>query len=485
MSARRIPLFAVGTRLLLLLLASAAVALALWQPEGLRWRNPGVQRWIQAGSAVLGYLLLIMAGRWRRRDRVARAQRDDDCDDAVLVIHSSQSGHAVQLAQRTAAALQAAGRSASVVAIDALDAARLIRTRRALWIASTTGDGDPPDGALRFIRSVMAQPLSMATLEYGVLALGDRRYPQFCAWGRQLDQWLRERGAQALFERIDVDDADAAALERWHQQLSRLADGDPLDGWQAPPLREWQLVERRLLNAGSSGAPCFHVALVPVGGGGADWQAGDVFALQLPGDSRVQRDYSIASLPADGAVHLLVRQTRRDDGSLGLGSGWLTQHGAIGDRLPAQIRANPRFHLPDDARPLILIGNGTGLAGLRALLKARIARGHDDNWLLFGERHAAYDVHYRAELMQWQAQGALRQLDLVFSRDGDSVEYVQHRLLRDAALLRDRVQRGAAIYVCGSAHGMATGVDEVLRRVLGHDGIEQLIESGRYRRDVY
>ena len=85
MSARRVPLFALGTSLLLLLLASAAVALALWQPEDLRWRDPGVQRWIQAGSAVLGYLLLIVAGRWRRRGRVARAQGDDDCDDAVLV----------------------------------------------------------------------------------------------------------------------------------------------------------------------------------------------------------------------------------------------------------------------------------------------------------------------------------------------------------------------------------------------------------------
>ncbi len=33
------------------------------------------------------------------------------------------------------------------------------------------------------------------------------------------------------------------------------------------------------------------------------------------------------------------------------------------------------FHAPSDGRPLILIGNGTGLAGLRSLLKARIHAG--------------------------------------------------------------------------------------------------------------
>ena len=46
-------------------------------------------------------------------------------------------------------------------------------------------------------------------------------------------------------------------------------------------------------------------------------------------------------------------------------------------------------------------------------------------------------------------------------------------------------QRGAAIYVCGSLQGMAPGVDGVLRDILGSTKVDELVEAGRYRRDVY
>ena len=44
---------------------------------------------------------------------------------------------------------------------------------------------------------------------------------------------------------------------------------------------------------------------------------------------------------------------------------------------------------------------------------------------------------------------------------------------------------GAAIYVCGSLQGMARGVDDALRQVLGSATLDALLVQGRYRRDVY
>ena len=41
---------------------------------------------------------------------------------------------------------------------------------------------------------------------------------------------------------------------------------------------------------------------------------------------------------------------------------------------------------------MILIGAGTGMAGLRAHLLDRQTRGVGDAWLLFGERSAAHDL---------------------------------------------------------------------------------------------
>jgi sulfite reductase (NADPH) flavoprotein alpha-component len=478
---RSLSFVAVATSLLLALLLMLAVVLFWLQPAAFSWRNPGSERLLDAALAIAFYAALFGLLQWRRARRNRRSSSESG--DALLVIHSSQTGHAEQLASQTVQALQAAGVASRSVALDAIDATMLADARRALFIASTTGEGDPPDGALRFIRPVMAEAPELDDLQYGLLALGDRSYQQFCGWGRRLDGWLQAQGAKPLFDRIDVDNADAASLEAWRQQIGIFA-GHELAAWQQPEYRQWTLIERRQLNSGSAGAPCFHVALAPQSGD-ANWEAGDVIAVQLPGEPPVLRDYSIASLPTDGSVHLLIRQTRRADGSLGVGSGWLTQHGEIGSALPALLRSNNSFHAPADDRPMILIGNGTGLAGLRALLKSRIARGFHDNWLLFGERNIEHDFYYRDELLAWQSAGSLPQLDLVFSRDNDQHEYVQDRLRTRAAELRDWVARGAAIYVCGSAQGMATGVDEALHVALGALGVERLRESGRYRRDVY
>jgi sulfite reductase (NADPH) flavoprotein alpha-component len=150
------------------------------------------------------------------------------------------------------------------------------------------------------------------------------------------------------------------------------------------------------------------------------------------------------------------------------------------------VRAHPHFRLgANQARPLILVGNGTGIAGLRAHLKSRIDDGQVRNWLLFGERNAAHDQHYRAELAGWHAGGQLARLDLAFSRDQEAPCYVQHLLEQQAERLREWVGQGAAIYVCGSLQGMAAGVHAALVAALGEAQVEALAVDGRYRRDVY
>jgi sulfite reductase (NADPH) flavoprotein alpha-component len=62
---------------------------------------------------------------------------------------------------------------------------------------------------------------------------------------------------------------------------------------------------------------------------------------------------------------------------------------------------------------------------------------------------------------------------------------VQHLLAAQAAAVREWVERGAAIYVCGSLQGMAGGVHDALGEILGAELLEQLQADGRYRRDVY
>ena len=290
------------------------------------------------------------------------------------------------------------------------------------------------------------------------------------------------------------------------------------------------------MNPGSLGAPAFNLEFKPEHE--AQWQAGDIAEIQ-PGNSaeriaqflaahqipagtvvasmqqRIEdilwnrdltqlifpfisseellnqlpvlptREYSIASIPSQQILRLVVRQQQDASGELGLGSGWLTQYAALNAPIALRIRSNDSFHLVDDNRPIICIGNGTGIAGLMSLLHTRNRQDYNENWLIFGERQRAHDFFYQETLEAWLTVGTLKRLDLAFSRDQAEKVYVHHKLREQADELKTWVNNGAVIYVCGSIDGMASDVDQALIDILGESTVDQLRQDGRYRRDVY
>ena len=501
-----------------------------------------------AMALLLIALYLLMCGAvWARQRRRLRQAAEEaaallpaaDAGPPVLVLHASQTGQAEEIAWQTARSLHLAGMPVRVAALGEIDRAALMSARHALFIASTHGEGDAPDSAAAFASDLMAASASasssssaaasdvagadradgrdgaieLSKLQIGVLALGDSTYSHFCGFGRALDAWLRERGAHPMFERIDVDRSDPQALEHWRQRLSHFAGTADLAEWEAPVFAEWRLSARRHLNPGSQGGPVFHLELVPADGSPLpSWEAGDLVQVEIASmareaegraddvddaddDAHRPREYTISSLPSDGRVELMVRRTTREDGSPGLASGLLTERLPLDGRVALRLRAHASFRIGANAdRPLILIGNGTGLAGLRAHLKARagaMSAMSTTNaalapaWLLFGERQSAHDAHYRDEIEAWQRDGLIAHADWAFSRDQTERVHVQHLLARHASRLREWIADGAALYVCGSLQGMAGAVDAVLRETLGDAEVDALIRHGRYRRDVY
>ncbi|WUR11904.1 sulfite reductase subunit alpha [[Empedobacter] haloabium] len=435
-----------------------------------------------AGFVAYGITCLLPWLRQRRKRAGTAAQ----AADGWIVAHASQTGNGLELAEQTAATLRLAGIGVRVCELAGVTQQALERTERILFVVSTYGEGDAPDAGAAFASSLMTRRLALSHLHYAVLALGDRAYTQFCGFGRALDAWLREQGAQPLFDRIEVDRSSAQAIGQWRQQLSHLAGTSDAPDWSAPAFAPWRLAERRLLNPGSAGAPVYHLELLPADGALPSWQSGDLVQVAAPGDPERPREYSIASVPADGRVHLLVRLQRHGDGSSGVASGWLCEQTDVGATVALRLRQHRRFRLEENAaRPLILIGNGSGIAGLRGHLRARVLARQGRNWLLFGERNAVHDLHYGQELHALHEAGMLERLDLAFSRDQPERVYVQDVLRRQAPALGEWIRQGAAIYVCGSLEGMAGGVDTALRDILGASAVDALAAQGRYRRDVY
>ncbi|MDD2160414.1 sulfite reductase subunit alpha [Pseudomonas sp. MIL19] len=499
----------------------------------LAWLLPWLQppREICAGLITLAYLGFCAQCGYRQRPHAVA----EPINQGVRVAYASQSGQAQTLAERSATQLREAGTPAHAIGLAHLRPEHL--QGRMLLVLSTYGEGEAPDNGVRFERLLQDPHLDLSSLDYAVLALGDRDYQHFCGFGERIDRLLHQRHANRLFDRLDVDKADAGTLRHWQQQLGHLAGGHNFSDWQPAQFSEWQLSHRACLNPTSAAAPLYELTLTAACE--QHWRAGDIAEVgprhplervqqwlqalalnpahiladarrldealshhQLPSEHTAlqglsgeqlltqlprlaHREYSIASTPRDGALQLLVRQAYSKDGQLGISSGWLCCYAEQGQNIALRIRANPSFHGPSAHTPLILIGNGSGLAGLRSHLRERALTPGGRNWLLFGERNRAHDFLYQDELQTWQQNGHLERLDLAFSRDHASKRYVQHLLREAADELQQWLASGAAIYVCGSLEGMGREVHQVLLDLLGDPALEQLTEQGRYRRDLY
>ena len=218
------------------------------------------------------------------------------------------------------------------------------------------------------------------------------------------------------------------------------------------------------------------------------------------------RLYSIASSPKTdpGRVALCVEAVRYAiDGRerLGVASTFLAERISPGRKLKAYVQKAPHFALPSDpATPIIMIGPGTGIAPFRAFLGERAALHAETgmlgrNWLFFGHQSQACDFFYEEELTAWQTQGLLTRLTLAWSRDGAEKIYVQHRMRELGEELWNWIEEGAHVYVCGDAKRMAGEVEEALIAIIEDCGwrstegakafLEEMVETGRYRKDVY
>jgi sulfite reductase (NADPH) flavoprotein alpha-component len=124
----------------------------------------------------------------------------------VTILFGSQSGNAAGLAKKTAKTLENKGFKVTVLSMSDFKPNNLKKLQNLLVIASTHGEGEPPDNAIsfhEFIHSKRAPKLE--GLNFSVLALGDSSYEFFCKTGKDFDQRLEELGGTRLYPRFDCD----------------------------------------------------------------------------------------------------------------------------------------------------------------------------------------------------------------------------------------------------------------------------------------
>lgn len=176
------------------------------------------------------------------------------------------------------------------------------------------------------------------------------------------------------------------------------------------------------------------------------------------------RAYSIASHDNSGYVDLCIREVAYEMAGRSR-SGTATGHLA-GSPPDVRVfaRSNPRFHLPRQVEhPLVLIGTGTGIAPLIALLEQVEQQNNPvQTCLIFGDRRRASDFLYQARLENWQEKGVLDEVITAFSRDTDTRYYVQDAMFDHGAYLWTLLGQGAHLYLCGNKSNLERAIDKAM-----------------------
>jgi sulfite reductase (NADPH) flavoprotein alpha-component len=136
--------------------------------------------------------------------------------EPLTIVYASESGNCETLANNLAKAARKNGLKPTLIDMADLDLAQLSAAKRLVVIAATWGEGDPPARAVRAYGELMGEGAPcLDGIEFGVLALGDTAYVEFCAIGKKIDERLAALGAKRVVERVDCDLDFAEPAARW------------------------------------------------------------------------------------------------------------------------------------------------------------------------------------------------------------------------------------------------------------------------------
>lgn len=198
----------------------------------------------------------------------------------------------------------------------------------------------------------------------------------------------------------------------------------------------------------------------------------EFFTLKIPIEQLLEviplikpRLFSICNFPRQDSIELavavveyktIIRRTRK-----GLCTNWIKRL-SLNDKIPISINAN-NLKIPDT--DMILVGPGTGIAPVRAIIQFNdhLIKGGNGghNYLLFtGHRYKEKDYLFGGE---WPGMKGLKVIDS-FSRQAGG--YVQDTIWKNKDKVAEILNSGGGLYLCGSSGKMPTQVRITVEEIL-------------------
>src|SRR5690606_12296186 len=182
---------------------------------------------------------------WQRRRSSGQLPDNADAAQADTIILVGSEGNATWgFARELHSSLNKAGFRVHCSEMNTL-AEQYPQASRLFVLTSTYGDGDAPATARRFM-SRLVDFRAAKHLRYAVLGFGDRQFPNFCQFAKEVDAALARKGMNRLLAIELIDRCSAAQFSEWGSRVGELIGLPLLLNYKAlhPATVKLELVER-------------------------------------------------------------------------------------------------------------------------------------------------------------------------------------------------------------------------------------------------
>ena len=125
----------------------------------------------------------------------------------ITLAYGTETGNSKKLATELAGIIKKKGIQVKLADLSQYKPKDLIKEEFFFVIISTQGEGEPPMLAKKFYDHIHENELILTQLKFGILALGDSSYPQFCKTGEDIDSRFEILGAERIIplKKCDID----------------------------------------------------------------------------------------------------------------------------------------------------------------------------------------------------------------------------------------------------------------------------------------
>lgn len=370
----------------------------------------------------------------------------DECDIVLLV--GSETGNTYVFAKAFCKALIKAGKKVFLSSLNEYTTYK--KATQLVVFTATYGDGEAPSNARNF-ESNFKTIIPENNMQFSVVGFGSKLYPNYCHFAIKTDGLLHNSSNFKPFSPLTkINEQSQSEFQNWIEKWSKQANitlqlkSSKTQKKESP----FTVLKRTDLNVDNT----FLLELKP--NKNLKFQSGDLLSIR-PNDNSNERLYSIAEI--DKKIILSIKKH-----DLGICSSKLSQLN-VKDMIPATIQQNKTFHFPENAKEVIMISNGTGIAPFLGMINNKTAN-KVKSYLFWGGRTKKSLKIYSELIDKAFYNQKLSGLFVSFSKEESQKKYVQNSITEKKDLICRVLSNNGIIMICGSI-AMRNGVLDTLEAI--------------------